>query len=756
MPVNTVSTAHWNRKGATAAPTDALGSVAAYDALVTTPPPGANYYLTTASNVASVIGGMTSGQVAYCNPGVYRIPTNTVPVSNTTIIGASEGGTVFDGSVVKSTWVADGSGRWYATHTFQTRDSLMRDGTRSVCELSAVSTITNADGTTTANPNNFNTCWDRDQVWRDDARVLLVGSLAVGDALGAGTHAFLDRTNGRIYTWADPSGHLMEIDSTPYWLNSAAANNVTLDGITFRRFASPIQRGALSITGTGWNIRNCIFRDNHAVGLLLTDPFSSTVDSCQFLDNGALGMAVNGSSTTPSGFVLSNSLFRGNNKEDFYIGDWEAGGFKTSSDSGGLVQNCQFFDNKGLDLWVDFGSRWVFDGNYLDGAYGQSIRIEVATNCIVRNNTITGSGYDIGGHYRTAHSNWNTVMDTAAISISECQYVECYNNKVVGHNLNGIIVNIRGRQDTQHVFVHDNHVEQLQAPVRTGVSTSTTGTMVAAGMNMSGAPNPASSYFNVAEVWSMPAVGAYSGSGISTTYRNEVSNNSYLISDNSTTFRFVWLNDAGTGTTYRTGATYATKNTLDASAISVPPRPGNRVLASGDDGNWSSQGTVFYSTTGTGPTLGDFDATTLARCIWLRFDGVNIPQGSAINSAYLDLLPKGINGAIPGIRAYGVAQDNAAAPTSRTDIDGRPLTTASVTWTPGTWTGGTWQSSPSIVSIIQEIISRPGWVIGNAIIIVLKPEPFLTTFGSQRYISINSWDTSPTGTLSSGLVIDYT
>ncbi|HET7739991.1 MAG TPA: right-handed parallel beta-helix repeat-containing protein, partial [Mycobacterium sp.] len=689
--------------------------------------------------------------------GVYRIPTNTVPVANTTILGASEGVTCLDGSVVKTGWTNDGSGHWYTSHTFQSRDSTMRDGTYSVCERTAVPNIILADGTQTANPNQFNTCWDRDQVWWDDTRCLMVGSLAAGDTIGTGNRAFLDRTNSRLYLWADPTAHLVEIDSTPYWLNSASASGVTLDGLTIRRFASPLQRGAASITGNNWTIRNCIFRDNHAVGLLTQNVTGLTVDSCKFLFNGQLGMSVpsQSSGTTPSGNVIKNSRFEGNNQEDFYIGDWEAGGFKTSSLSGGLVQNCQFFDNKGLDLWVDFGARWVFDGNYCDGAYGQAIRIEVATNCIVRNNIITSSGYDIGPHYRTSHANWNSVMDTCAISVSESQYVEVNNNQVIGHNLNGIIMNIRGRQDTHHVFIHDNYVEQLQAPIRTGTSTSTTGTMVAAGINVSGAPSAASTYFNVAEVWSMPAVGAYSGSGISTTYRNEVSNNTYLISDNTSTFRFVWLNDAATGTTYRTGSTYTTKNSIDATAISVPPRPGTRITASLDDGAYSNESPFYFSQTTTGATLGDFDAVTVGRSIWLRFAGVNIPQGSIIDSAYLDILPKGINGAIPGIKIYGIAQDNAAQPTSRADINGRALATATTTWTPTSWVGGIWIFSDSIVGIVQEIVNRPGWVIGNAMMFLLRPEPYLTTFGAQRYVSINGYDTVPVGTLTSGLVVDY-
>lgn len=756
MPIVAVSTARFNRPGTTVVPETALGIGFCNDAH-TTPTPASGFTVTInpGDNVASIVNGLTSGQSAYFNAGTHRVAAALTPATNVTLKGPVDGSAILDGSVQKASasFTSDGSGRWYISHTFQGRDSIMRDGSFSVCELTSLAG-TGATGGSGASA--FNSCWDRDQAWWDGARMTPVVTLAAGD-IAPGNRFYIDRTNSRLYVWNNPVGHTVEIDSTPYLFNNASSSGVTVDGLTIRRFASPAQRGAASVTGNNWTFKNATFRDNHAHGLYGANVSGWTVDNCQFLYNGQLGMGLGttSSGTTFSNNLIKNSLFQGNNAEDFYIGDWEAGGFKSTAVSGGAVIGCQFIDNKGLDLWVDFGARWVFDGNYSDGAYGQAIRIEVGTNCIVRNNIITGSGTDIGDHYRASHSNWNTPMDSCAISISEAQYVECYGNQILGKNLNGIVVNIRGRQDTQHVYVHDNFVDMQQAPVRTGTSTNTTGTMIAAGMLMSGAPNAASTYFGVAEAWSMPSVGSYSGSGLTTTYRNEVSGNTYIVSDLSTTPRFVWLNDAGTGTTYRTGATYTTKNPTDATAITVPTRPGFRVGASGDDGYWSVQGAGAFSSTSTGPTLGDFDASIWGRCIFLRIAGFNVPQGATIDTAYLEFLPKGINGTIPPMKLWAEAADNPAAPTSKTDAEGRSLTSSSVSWTPASWDTATWQQSPSLVSVIQEVVNRPGWAIGNALHLLWKPNPVNGSFSVQQYVSINNYDTTPVKTNAPGVVVTY-
>lgn len=511
--------------------------------------------------LVSAINAAASGAVIAVEPGNYKVATTPTYKANQLVAaygGAGKAPVVVDGSAVLSSWTADGGTRWYSTTTFQARDSTMRDGTYSVCEDTAVT------GT--------NLCWDRDQVWIDGDRMTRMATLAAGNS-GSGDRFFTDRSTNRVYVWTDPTSRVIEINRNPYFVNDSAVSGVTFRRLTIERFASPLQRAGVSITGSGWNFLSCIFQNNHASGLHWANVTSCHVDDCEFLFNGQIGMTVGSTSSglTYSNNLIENSHFEGNNQEDFYIGDWEAGGFKTSSVSGGIVRNCTFEDNKGLDLWVDFGGQWVFENNQSDNAFGQAIRIEVAKNCIVRNNTIVGSGSNIGAHYRASHTNWSTVFDTCAISLSESQFVECYNNTVIDPSLNGVIVNIRGRQDTHHVFSHHNVIEQRQTPVPTGdVGTSTFGTMIAGGAVMLSAPSPADTYFNNPVTWSMPAVGPSAGSGISATQSVQVSANTYRVGNLSTTARFVWRNGAaGAGTTYMTANTYITRNPADTTDVAV-------------------------------------------------------------------------------------------------------------------------------------------------------------------------------------------
>lgn len=514
----------------------------------------------------SAILASSPGEVVAVDPGTYRVNgAGAFDDNNLTIAalgGAGKAPVKITGAVILTGFTQEGV-RWYKSHTFQPKDTLMRDGTYSVCELSAV------DGS--------NTCWNRDQVWIDDSRMYQTSSLANGDA-GVGNRFYIDRTLNRVYIWTNPSGRTIEIDKTPYFVNDSTANDLTFRRITFEKFASPLQRSGVSVRGNGWEFDNCVFQNMHGSGLHHTNVTDLRVHDCSFLSNGQIGATVAGqtSGTTYSNIVFEYCSFISNNMEDFYIGDWEAGAFKTTSKSGGIVRYCTFSDNRGLDLWADFAEQWVFEHNTSTDAWGQAIRIEVSKNCIVRNNTIVHSGHNIGDHYRASHTNWSTVMDTCGISISESQYVECYNNTVDSTSLNGIIVNVRSRATTHHVFVHDNTSTQRQAPIPTGdTGTSTFGTMIAGGINMSGTTETAASIFANPVTWSMPAVGPSSGSGVSASQSVQVSGNHYRIGSLTTTPRFVWRNGAsGTGTTYMAatsgaGNNYTALNPNDATDILV-------------------------------------------------------------------------------------------------------------------------------------------------------------------------------------------
>lgn len=119
----------------------------------------------------------------------------------------------------------------------------------------------------------------------------------------------------------------------------------------------------------------------------------------------------------------------------------------------------------------------------------------------------------------------------------------------------------------------------------------------------------------------------------------------------------------------------------------------------------------------------------------VRYATIPIKQGATIRSAYLKVTAHGDdnNDTVP-IAIYGHDIDNSPAfPESRRNLSNRPLTNASVDWTPGNWEEDNQYDSPNIASVIQEIVSRPSWSAGNSLALLLK-----SNSSKRRYIY--DWD----------------
>src|SRR6185369_15611658 len=73
----------------------------------------------------------------------------------------------------------------------------------------------------------------------------------------------------------------------------------------------------------------------------------------------------------------------------------------------------------------------------------------------------------------------------------------------------------------------------------------------------------------------------------------------------------------------------------------------------------------------------------------------------------------------------GQAIDNAPTFTSATsNISSRARTTASSSFSPVTWStvgqAGTDQRTPNLAAVVREIVGRPGWSAGNALVILIS------------------------------------
>jgi hypothetical protein len=159
----------------------------------------------------------------------------------------------------------------------------------------------------------------------------------------------------------------------------------------------------------------------------------------------------------------------------------------------------------------------------------------------------------------------------------------------------------------------------------------------------------------------------------------------------------------------RGGAAFAQYALASATPVEV------RVGASSDDAEESDAGVM---------ELGSFDLDLGQKPVAARFTGLSIPPGSTIVNAYLQLEAEAADSITTTVTIYGEAIDDAPTFTAEDfNISSRAKTTAAVGWDVPEWPtagdAGPDQKSPDIAAIIQEIVDRPGWVSGNALVLIL-------------------------------------
>jgi len=141
----------------------------------------------------------------------------------------------------------------------------------------------------------------------------------------------------------------------------------------------------------------------------------------------------------------------------------------------------------------------------------------------------------------------------------------------------------------------------------------------------------------------------------------------------------------------------------------------------------SSDDAEEYSSGGMNLTSSDLELVqeSSLQTIGMRFQGVNIPPGSQVTSAYIQFTCDEVKNVNPcNLVIQGQAADNAATfTTSARNISSRKRTGASVNWSPPDWTltrqAGPDQRTPDLSAIIQEIVNRSGWSQGNALAVII-------------------------------------
>ena len=117
------------------------------------------------------------------------------------------------------------------------------------------------------------------------------------------------------------------------------------------------------------------------------------------------------------------------------------------------------------------------------------------------------------------------------------------------------------------------------------------------------------------------------------------------------------------------------------------------------------------------------DDRTNNQKVGLRFNGITIPPGSTITNAYVQFQVDEDDTGVVSITIRGEANDNPTTFTSTDgDISARPVTAASVAWSPAPWNTrgevGPDQRTTDLSPIIQETVDRPGWASGNSLVFI--------------------------------------
>lgn len=172
---------------------------------------------------------------------------------------------------------------------------------------------------------------------------------------------------------------------------------------------------------------------------------------------------------------------------------------------------------------------------------------------------------------------------------------------------------------------------------------------------------------------------------------------------------------------------------------SVPqPRDTFYVPSGANDGEWDASFPPADVTSSTATIAQDIQ-------IAVRYTGVDIPQGAKIVSAKIIAISAGgANNGTVSQRIYIEDSDDAAAFISTTDVPGgRTFVGDSVGWVlPGDdWVdnSGDRFPTPSLVSLVQAVVDRPGWVAGNAMLFMIAD--YVSVATSTRSVYMYEGDT---------------
>jgi hypothetical protein len=194
--------------------------------------------------------------------------------------------------------------------------------------------------------------------------------------------------------------------------------------------------------------------------------------------------------------------------------------------------------------------------------------------------------------------------------------------------------------------------------------------------------------------------------------------------------------DTGGNTTASAGVAVTVVNSGTVLSQDVP-------IAAGPDDveQRSSNGRIWPATTDLDLVV---DGSAL-QTVGLRFTGISPPHGARILNAHVQFQVDETSTGPTNLVVRAQASDDAPPfTTNRFDVTSRPTTSASSSWLPAAWptvgARGPDQRTPNLAPMLQQVVDRPGWSSGRALVLVFSgsgtrvAESFEGTFAPTLHI----------------------
>lgn len=147
--------------------------------------------------------------------------------------------------------------------------------------------------------------------------------------------------------------------------------------------------------------------------------------------------------------------------------------------------------------------------------------------------------------------------------------------------------------------------------------------------------------------------------------------------------------------------------------------PFSSAVADGNDDAHENQSETNFSATNAVLQMDSASATGSRWNTGIRFPNLTIPQGSDILDATITAVVRATNVDSPELDIYFEDVDDADDFATTADVTSRTNTLASIEWSDTNIGAGT-QTAPDVAILVDEVVKRPGWSSGNAMVALFR------------------------------------